>query len=54
MKEHNLIWSNNKTIFNVITDNIVWKQKANILYVNYRIYYTISSPFPNVKTKFFT
>jgi hypothetical protein len=47
MKEHNLIWSNNKAIFNVISDNTntVWKHKVNILSVNFRSDYIIYCPF---------
>jgi len=51
MKEHNLIWSNNKAIFNVISDNTVWKHKVNIVSVNFRSDYIIHCPFQMQKQK---
>ncbi len=51
MKENNLIWSNNKAIFNVISDNTVWKHKVNILSVNFRSDYNIYYPFQIQKKK---
>jgi len=52
MKEHNLIWSKNKAIFNVISDNTVWKHKINILSVNFRIDYITNYPFQMQKNFF--
>ena len=51
MKENNLIWSNNKAIFYVISDNTVWKHKVNILSVNFRSDYNIYYPFQMQKKK---
>ncbi len=52
MKDHHLIWSNNKAIFNVISDNIVWRHKVNILSVNFRSDYIIYCPFQMQKQIF--
>jgi hypothetical protein len=52
MKEHNLIWSNNKAIFNLISDNTVWKHKVNILIVNFGSDYIIYCPFQMQKQFF--
>ncbi len=52
MKEHNLIWSNNKAIFNVISDNTVWEHRVNLLSVNFRSDYIIYCPFQMQKQIF--
>jgi len=52
MKDHYLMWSNNKAIFNVIGDNTVWKHKVNILSVNFKSDYIIYCPFQMQKQFF--
>jgi len=53
MKEHNLVWSNNKAIFNVIKYNTMYETKSKHIecYIWWWLHYLL--PFPNEKQNFF-